>query len=418
MRDVLLLLNEWWDTGEVSPEKAKPYKRRIYKVVRDTFLNYRQIIVLTGLRRVGKTTIIYQLVDELLRRGVDKRRILYFSFDEKVEGILNILGEYSKITKIDWRRERVYLFLDEIHKLEGWSSKLKILYDSLPNVKILVTGSASLMVEREAKRNLAGRHFPVELKPLSLREFAELYYQRRIEDFNIYMPKLRAIFEDYIRRPFPEIVRWDDRAKVNMYIRELVVEKMEKSDIPTIFKRINIHLLSTLTEIFMRDVGAILNITSLARDLGVHKLTLARHIEYLKYGKLIRTVENYRPSTRATSRKNRKVYPYHIALSYCFYPELTRGQILESLTATALDLDKYWRKNSREIDFIKTNRETTPIKVKAGKTVGRKDVKNLLKFMEKYKVGRGVIIYNGDTHQRIKIDEKEIELKPILKILF
>lgn len=112
-----------------------------------------------------------------------------------MNSLIDVLKEYRNITKIDWKKERVYLFLDEIHKLKRWSTELKILYDTLPNIKIVVSGSASINLEKDAIINLAGRHFRFEVKPLSLREFAELYYGRKMKNYEIESMNVKAVFE-------------------------------------------------------------------------------------------------------------------------------------------------------------------------------------------------------------------------------
>jgi predicted AAA+ superfamily ATPase len=251
-------------------KKQRNTKEKFFTEIKETFFKYRQILVLTGLRRVGKTTIIYQLIEELLERWIDPKK--YFTFDEMIKEPMQIFEEYSKITKVDWKKERIFVFFDEIHKLENWSSKVKILYDNLPNLKICVSGSAGVMIESEAIKNLAGRFFSFKVRPITLQEFAELYFNKKIDNFYLYESKLRMVFDDYVRKPFPEIVAWKDKSKVNAYIRELVIEKILKSDIPSIFNNVNISLLSTLTEIFMRDVGMILDVNSLSKDLGVINL--------------------------------------------------------------------------------------------------------------------------------------------------
>lgn len=417
MEEVLLLLNEWWRTTTISKEKAKQYRRKIFDEIKKTYFQYKQIIVLTGLRRVGKSTILYQLIEELLKNGVNPKNILYFSFDEIVEDPIKVLEEYARITKVNWKEEKVFLFLDEVHKLKNWSSKLKLLYDSLPNLKICVSGSASITVEREAAKDLAGRYFSFNVQPLTLQEFAELYFEKRIDNFELYQDKLMMIFKDYIRKPFPEIVKWEDISKVNEYIRTLVIEKVVKTDIPKLFENVNVSLLSTLVETFMKDVGMIVNITSLARDLGVHKLTLANHIKLLEYGKIIRIVKNYRPSIRAESRKLMKVYPYNIALSLCFYPSLTGGQILEGLVASALGANKYWKEKEREVDFLKVDESIIPIEVKEKEKVNLEDLRNLIWFMDKYKISHGILVYQG-REETFKDRNKEITLYPLLKLLF
>ena len=418
MRDLLLILNEWWEREAISRDKAREYRRKIFPIILDTFNRYRQIIILTGLRRVGKTTLMFQIIENLLKQGVNARKIFYYSFDEMVEDPIKVLNEYSKITKVDWRRENVFLFLDEVHKLRNWSSKVKLLYDNLPNLRICISGSASLLVEEEAFRNLAGRYFLFEIPPLTLQEYGELYFGRKIDSYEIYCSKLETILDDYIRKPFPEIVKWTDIARVNEYIRTLIIEKIVRTDIPQAFQGVNISLLSTLTEIFMRDVGAILNLTSLARDLRVHKLTLRKHLKLLEYGKIFRIVKNYRPSIRAETRKLPKIYPFHIALAYCFYPELTKGQIYETLVATALNLHKYWRQGNREIDFLKINREITPIEVKAREKISDREIKNLLKFMEKNRLKKGIVIYAGKELEEKTINQKIILLYPLTKLLY
>ena len=123
--EILTILNRWWDTGKVSEDKAKKYKRKVFKSIEETFFKYRQLLILNGLRRVGKSTIIYQLVEKLLKKKVNPKNILYFSFDEVVEDPVKVLEMYSKITKIDWKKEKVFVFFDEIQKLENWKKRKK-----------------------------------------------------------------------------------------------------------------------------------------------------------------------------------------------------------------------------------------------------------------------------------------------------
>ncbi len=415
--ELLIALNEWWDSSSITKEKAKEYKRKCFNKIKNTFLNYRQILILNGLRRVGKTTIIYQLIEELLNRKTDAKKILYFSFDELISDPMQILEEYSRITKIEWKKEKIFIFFDEIQKLKGWTPKIKILYDNFPNLKICVSGSASLLIERDALKDFAGRYFAENITVLTLQEFAELFFGKTINNFELYSAELKRIFDEYIKKPFPELVEWSDQTKINQYIRELVVEKIVKSDIPESFKNANTHLLAALTEIFLKDAGMILELTSLSKELGIHKLTLSEHIAFLEFGNIIRTVKNFRPSIRAESRKLRKIYPVNIALSFCFYPDLSGGKIFESLVSSALNLNKYWREGGKEIDFLKIDEKILPIEIKESKTITRTDLKNLIYFMKKYNLEKGYLIYSG-KEEAIKITDKEISLLPIHKILF
>ena len=139
-------------------------------------MDYRQIILLFGIRRAGKTTLMHQLIDHLLRdQQVDPFRIVYFSFDLQELGLEGILESYElEILKQDIRdAEKIYLFLDEIQKLNDWSNKVKILYDQYPNLKIILSGSAALPLQKGTKESLAGRFFEFRVDPLSFNEFLE-----------------------------------------------------------------------------------------------------------------------------------------------------------------------------------------------------------------------------------------------------
>jgi len=250
-----------------------------------------------------------------------------------------------------------------------------------------------------------------------LQEFCELYYNKKMDNFELYRDEIERVIEEYIVKPFPEIVKWKDKIKIREYIRELILEKIVKADIPTVFKKINPGLLTSLTEVLLKDVGSILDITSLSNDLSVSKLTLMRHLKYLEFGNIIRFVKNYRPSIRAESRKLRKVYPYHISLSLSLFPNIDRSKVLESLVQSSLDLNKYWRRGNKEIDFLIVDEEVIPIEVKNKEEIKKEDLRNIKYFLRKFNLKKAYIIYLGEERE-INIEDKEIKLVPISKLLF
>jgi len=415
MRETLELLNGWWFSGNVSKEKAPPYRRRQFEDLWKE-MEYRQMLILTGLRRVGKSTLMHQIIQELIRTGVPPNRILYFSFDERTARILEVLREYQKITGVAWKEEKVYIFLDEIHKLPGWSGQVKILYDALPKAKLVLSGSASVMLQRGAESDLAGRYFLREIEVLSLREFAELSLGKGIDRLELWRGELEALLPGYLRRPFPEIVRWGEE-KVREYIKELVIGKCLREDLPKVFSRVRVGMLNSLVEMFMKSPGCLLNLTSLSKDLGVHKLTLQEHLFYLEFAKLIRVVRNFRPSVRAESRKLKKIYPGNISLAFPFAPKLDLGLVYESATASALGLEHYWRKGYAEIDFIRKNGEILPVEVTSSEEVPREKVRRLSGFMKRYGLKMGVLVYGGRERRKEEVDGKTIELVPLLDLL-
>ncbi len=88
-KEILILLNRWWITGKVKPELIHTHKRNVFHNIFNDIINYKEIIFLTGIRRVGKTTIIYQLINELLK-NIKPYNIIYFIFDYNNDNLLNI----------------------------------------------------------------------------------------------------------------------------------------------------------------------------------------------------------------------------------------------------------------------------------------------------------------------------------------
>jgi len=178
LEEIIKLLNPWWKDGSVSKELAKPYKRRVFNKILDE-LDYRQIVILSGLRGAGKTTLLYQNIEQLLKK-IEPKHILYFNFDKRVKELIEIFNTYSRLTNVDWKKEKIFVFFDEIAKLGAWASKIKLIYDAFPNIKFVVSSSSSIGLEQEAMENLAGRYFLMNIKPLSFVEYLELKGKKQV----------------------------------------------------------------------------------------------------------------------------------------------------------------------------------------------------------------------------------------------
>jgi len=167
---------------------------------------------------------------------------------------------------------------------------------------------------------------------------------------------------------------------------------------------------------FFSNPGEILNIDSLSKSLRIHKTIIEQHIDYLGFAKMIKLVKNYRPSIRATSRKLKKVYPYNVSLCFPFYPDLTKGEIYESLIAS-LDIETYWRKGNKEVDFIKfKDKKIIPIEVKAKEDLKKEDTQNLVYFLKRYNIKEGIVVYLGENRIK-KIDNYKIKFVNIIDAL-
>lgn len=411
-KEALVLLNQWWVTDKVDPVLKKEFKRVQYKKLRQLVSEPRGVVIVSGLRRVGKSTLIYQVIDEMLQTEKPDR-VVYFSYDFSLGEITEVLNAYQSLTNVDWKHEKVTVFLDEIQKHAHWSSEIKILYDLFPRLKFVVTGSASLQLEREAAIELAGRFYTLEIPVLSIAEYYSIKTGRPNNNVELIKQDLKNLLDEYMLKPFPELVNVSNRQSISEYIRETVTAKVVALDIAEEFKKVDIQLILALLDYFLSEPGIILNVDKISQNFGKRKVEIDRHIGILEYSKLIRILKNYRPSMLSESRKLRKVYPYDISLSLANFPSIEYGRIIETKALTALGATRYWREGNKEVDCILFNgREMIPVEVKSSKVARDEHLTGLRYFIKKFGVKKGILIYMGDDQRR-----DQIEFKPLIDFL-
>lgn len=407
--------NDWWTSGKVRDDLLESYRRPLFKTLLE-FLDDRQILLITGLRRVGKTTLFYQLIQELLNRKITPYNILYFSFDEELGDIEDVLETYEeKVLKSGLEEQsRMYVFFDEIQKVKNWQNKLKIFYDLYPNLKLFISGSASISLQKQSTESLAGRIYDFILKPLNFFEFLELKGLKiDLKRLELFQDKVRPLLADYLRKGgFPELINEISDTKIKAYVRNSVIEKIIYKDLPTEFGLKDIELLYILIRMVAENPGMILNYDNLSKDLHKNKRTISKYIQYLEYAMILRIIYKYREGFLVSSRKLRKVYVANTAISFAFvenfYSKGFLEKIAENLTIIATEATNYYR-NSYEIDaIIKIKNKILPIEVKYGQA----RPKGLLKFLNQFNIKKGILI-TKDLLKEEKFDEKIISFIPL-----
>jgi predicted AAA+ superfamily ATPase len=420
--EALERFNEWWVTGKVRGKLAKPMKRYSFNWLLEQ-ANKRQITLLTGLRRVGKTTLFYQLIDELLRRGVEPRNIFYFSFDEERYELKRVLEAYEKrVLKKNFEDcGRLYIFLDEVQKARNWFSDVKMFYDLYPNLKFFLSGSASLLLSRKALEYLAGRFFEVQLKPLTFKEFLEMKgLEVKGESIELYQRRVLPLFFDYLRKAgFPEIVDWEDDDEIRDYVKNSVIARIVFRDIPIEFGTKDFELMEGLLKLVFSNPGLIFNMNSIAKSFGRSRITISNYVEYLKYTLAIRSLSNYRRGVLVSSRKFKKLYPATTSLTFSysnvFFEKEFFGKVLETYVVNTLNANFYFKKNY-EVDIIlERNGKLFPVEVK--ENVEDKDIRNFTKILELLKLKEGLIVSLEQFDERI-VEDKKIRVVPAWSLDF
>ncbi len=380
--------NPWWRTGHVKEGWFREYRRKTYFEIAK-YLDRRQIILIWGLRRVGKSTLMFQIISDLLNKS-ESKNILYFSFDELIFDLKDVLESYQKLIlnrTFDDMRVPVYIFLDEIQKITDWENKLKTYYDLYPNVKFFASGSASVSLRKSSHESLAGRILDFLLKPLSFEEFLELN-GRDIKEIkknpDIWKRELLPLFYRYLKYGmFPELVNEEDEEFARKYILNNIIERIIYKDLPEEFEIKDVELLKNLIFLLGKNPGIIVNYREISKNLGKDQRTVANYFEYLEFGLLVRFVFNYRGSPIASLRKLKKVYLSTPNIAFVFDQDINRilPFLLENIIVSETDA-KFFYRNGFEIDFvIPENNELIAIEIK--KT--GKEIKQIKKFREEFK---------------------------------
>jgi hypothetical protein len=408
--------NLWWKTGKVPPDLTGRKRNIFDEIVR--YIDRRQIVLFTGLRRVGKTTLMYQIIEALIKKNTDPYHILYFSFDEMRYDLEEIIKQYeTEVLQDDISKKKVYIFLDEIQKLDGWPSKVKLLYDSNPKLKIFLTGSAQITMWQGTRESLAGRFFDFMIKPLDFEEyldFKEVAMDKHRE--NIFEKDLKRHMAVFLKTGgFIEALDMDEPV-LRKYLKESLLERVIFVDIPQTFKLDLPELLMKLLMITASRPGFYLDYKNLSNDLNVDQRTIANYISYLEYALFLQKLYNYSRNLLTSEKKVKRLYPCNTAFTLALSPQAELPSVMEQFFVNSFDA-KFFLKTPQkeEIDIIYASEKAIlPIEIKIRTKVGKDDIKTLFKFLERNDLDRALLI-TLDTEKKFKKDSLLVEAIPYWK---
>ncbi|MBU0647156.1 ATP-binding protein [Patescibacteria group bacterium] len=336
------------------------YQRKIYKKIKK-YVGVKQVIVITGMRRVGKTTILKQLLSE-----VKSENKAYFDLEKLSDRDVFDQKNYDNIL-LDFEgkgidiKKKIYLAIDEIQFLPNITSVIKYLYDHY-NIKFFVTGSSSYYLKNLFTQSLAGRKIVFEMFPLDFGEFLifkEIFYKEK----NPFMGKfsefeyerLKFYYEEFINfGGFPEIV----------LIKKEELKKELLNDIISSYVNIDIKALSdfrkdkeiySLIKMLASRVGTRLDYNKLSSLIGLSRHTVEEYIDFFEKTYLIYRVPVYTNNTDREIVKAKKVYFCDNGL-LDILAENNSGSKFENAFFNQIrhigDVRYYALKDGSEIDFI------------------------------------------------------------------
>lgn len=344
METILFRHNPWWTSAFSLPDIMD--RPGIFQEMTDQLKN-QEVIFLTGLRRIGKTTLMKMLIDHLINtKGVEPKNILYISLDDYLlekKSILEIIEEFRKINNLRFD-DFVYLFLDEVTHKVDYEIQLKNLYDN-HRVKIYASSSGSSLFKTR-KAYLTGRSKILEVPPLTFKEYLEF---KRIhlkpQDEHL----LERYFEDFLQAGgIPEFVLHGE----SQYLQDLVDDIIYK-DIAAIHGIRDIPLLKDYFLLLMERSGKILSINKIASILSISPDTARRYMELFVETNLVFMLERYGKTTERILAP-RKIYSADTGVRSFFTGFRDKGSLFENYIYLCIRKyhPEYVYQDGIEIDFL------------------------------------------------------------------
>lgn len=332
--NVLHGFNPWWSG---RPSVVPDFKRIAFETCRSYLEDFslRRAILLSGPRRVGKTTILSQIANSLIARNTDPKSIFYISLDHpliKLLSVRQILEIYHET--VHPQGQESFLLFDEIQYSKEWETEIKLMVDHQPNYRILATGSASVVQKGKLAESGVGRWITVPIPTLSFFEFvhirgeslpgvsadlrpSDLFGKQKGElaEIATRFRELLPVFQQYLLvGGFPETATQKNIPFCQRLLREDVVERVLKRDMTTLFGVRNVFDLEKIFIYLCLNSGGIVAHKTCADALETSPATVASHLALLEQANLIYRLPPAGVSGKRVLKARNKYYLVDAAL--------------------------------------------------------------------------------------------------------
>jgi len=443
--ELIYNINRWWSSGRVDDAF-------LYKKARSEFgqiidhLDDRRILSVIGPRRVGKSTLLYQTIDYLLKRESEPKRIFFFSGDEpgllsNENNLNNLIMGYIKDVlseKLEDIKAKIYIVIDEIHFIKDWQLYLKSYYDKKYNIKFIVSGSSSTHMFHHSRESLLGRIDDIFILPASFKQFADFcsvyktdaqkivpdievtfcspytnikkYYDElktnyfRIKEYEV--PLNRILKEYLLVGGYPEYFESPDIFMWQKRLVEDIIARGLYRDIVMVYNVKNPEILEKLIYFIAANQGQPFSLSTLGQTVGVDTATVSAYLNYLAQAFLVGIQDNYSPNAGKIIRKNKKLFVIdngikNALLRISDINPSTEGHLVENCAVHNVKLYAesmrfnlfYWRDDQKEVDIVlDTKTQLIPFEIKYRTQITMSDLKGIKAFMAQYDLPCGIVI--------------------------
>lgn len=421
--------NPWWLTGNVDAYfqqmSQRAYFSQFYTLAKDRDL--RRAVVLMGPRRVGKTVMLYHLVQQLLSDGVLPRKILFITVENPIYNQISLDQLFAYGREAAGERDNLedwFLIFDEIQYLKDWDVHLKSLIDSYRDTKIIVSGSAAATLLYKSKESGAGRFTDFLLPPLTFFEFITMqnrehllqstslqWGDQKVRFFQANdIKQLNIEYLNYINfGGYPEAIFSESvRNNPERFISHDIIDKVLLKDLPSLYGITDVQELNALFTTIAYNSGNEFSLENLCQQSGTPKHTIKKYLDYLETSFLIKIVRRIDQAGKRFQRDNFfKIYLTNPSLrAALFSPLQALDEALGPMTETAIYAQWlhrtsftpwYARWNNGEVDMVglssKNLKPVWALEIKwTDRYVGKpNELKSLLKFCKDNNLSRAIV---------------------------
>lgn len=390
-----------------------------------------------GVRRCGKSTLGFQIMEKLINSGVKRENILHINFfDNRIhrldqEGLSNVTEAYFSIYPEKKNTETVYCFFDELQEVEGWESFVDRIMRT-ENCEVFITGSSAKMLSKEVATQMRGRSLSWELFPFSFREYLSFSGISPKKDLT---SKERLIIQKAFNEywecgGFPETAGVEKQLRIKIH-----QEYFNAILFRDLIERHNIIHPKAVTDLarWLIDNNASLysinNLTGYLKSLGhgVPKSAVSEYLDHFEDAFFLFTVKLFDPSLSRQNANPKKIYciDHSFAASVSSGILGNTGHLLENLIFTELrkttpDIYYYRTVSGKEVDFIaKIDRKNVIVQVcqsLSDPQTKKRETAALIEAMTELKIDRSFIV-TRDEEENIQTESGLIEVVPVWKWL-
>ena len=352
--------NPWWENKELINElKGKP-REKYESLIKSA--DIKEIIIILGVRRSGKSTLMYQMIDSLLSEGVKPIQILFVNLEDKKFSENSLDDIYSAYRTSINPKEKAYMFIDEIHRKDGWESWIRKKYDLKENCKFVISGSCSYLLKKEYATLLTGRNLTFEIFPLSFKEsllfgggvFNEDALRKGIITNKTKFEILNH-FKEYLEKGgFPEIFFAREEFKFKI-LKQYFDDILYKDIIGR--HNINSKKAQDLALFLITNLASKISLRKLRNSLGISYDSVKDYLSYYTEAYLFFINDYFSYSVKEQKTRPSKIYcidnGLRNAVSFKFSKD--EGRLAENLVFIELkrrNKDVYYWENKGEVDFV------------------------------------------------------------------